>query len=120
MQLKGPVPILYVSDMEGSVHFYCDVLGFAVKNRVDGWASLNCGAAEVMLSLPNDHIPFEKPKFTGSFYFHTQEVDALWERLREKAKIVYPIENFEYGMREFAIEDVNGYILQFGKEIGPA
>ena len=24
---------------------------------------------------------------------------------------------FEYGMREFAIEDVNGYVLQFGQEI---
>jgi hypothetical protein len=26
----------------------------------------------------------------------------------------YTIENFEYGMREFAIYDNNGYMLQFG------
>jgi hypothetical protein len=42
-----------------------------VENRVDEWASLRCGKAEVMLSLPNEHIPFEEPKFTGSFYFFT-------------------------------------------------
>ena len=109
--------MLYVSDMEKSVRFYCDVLGFEVENRVDGWASLKRGVAEVMLSLPNEHIAFEKPKFTGSFYFHTQDVDALWEKLRDRAPVVYPIENFEYGMREFAIEDVIGYVLQFGQKL---
>lgn len=31
--------------------------------------------------------------------------------------VVYPIETFAYGMREFAIRDNNGYILQFGREV---
>jgi len=35
----------------------------------------------------------------------------------EKQKSSYPIDNFGYGMREFAITDNNGYILQSGKEI---
>jgi uncharacterized glyoxalase superfamily protein PhnB len=44
-------------------------------------------------------------------------VDALWAQLRERIDVVYPIENFDYGMREFAIRDINGYVLQFGQEI---
>ena len=36
---------------------------------------------------------------------------------KTKQTIVYPIENFYYVMREFAIRDNNGYILQFGQEI---
>jgi hypothetical protein len=32
-------------------------------------------------------------------------------------KIAYPMEDFEYGMREFAIYDNNGYMLQFGAPI---
>jgi uncharacterized glyoxalase superfamily protein PhnB len=44
-------------------------------------------------------------------------VDALWAQLRDKADVVYPLESFEYGMREFAIRDINGYLLQFGQEI---
>jgi len=44
-------------------------------------------------------------------------VDSLWEQIREKAAVVYPIEDFDYGMREFAIRDSNGYVLQFGHEI---
>lgn len=70
-----------------------------------------------MIALPNAHVPFEKPVFTGSLYFSPDNVDALWESLHDKATIVYPIENFFYGMREFAILDNNGYMLQFGQEI---
>lgn len=44
-------------------------------------------------------------------------MDTLWAKLQDKATILYPIEDFEYGMREFAILDNNGYTLQFGKEI---
>ena len=117
MQLKGPVPVLHVADLDRSIRFYCDVLGFRCANRIDGWASLQHGPAEIMLSLPNEHIPFQKSIFTGSFYFQTEDVNSLWEELRGKATVVYPIENFDYGMREFAVLDSNGYILQFGQEI---
>ncbi len=46
-----------------------------------------------------------------------QELTPMWQQLKDSAKICYPIENFEYGMREFAIYDNNGYLLQFGQEI---
>jgi hypothetical protein len=42
-------------------------------------------------------------------------VDGLWQRLKDRARVCYPIENFEYGMRELAIYDNNGYLLQFGQ-----
>jgi uncharacterized glyoxalase superfamily protein PhnB len=46
-----------------------------------------------------------------------ENVDGIYEDLKKKVKLVYPIEDFEWGMREFAIYDNNGYILQFGEEI---
>jgi uncharacterized glyoxalase superfamily protein PhnB len=103
--------------MDESIRFYTDMLGFSCANRTNGWATLHCGLAEIMLSLPHEHLLFEKPGFTGSFYFQAEDVDSLWEKLRDKVVVVYPPENFDYGMREFAIRDNNGYILQFGKEI---
>jgi hypothetical protein len=39
-------------------------------------------------------------------------MDALWNELKDKARISCGIEDFEYGMREFAIH----YMLQFGQE----
>jgi len=115
--LKGPRPMLTVRDMDATIRFYSDVLGFACVNRMDYWAALQLDEAEVMIALPNEHVPFEKPLLTGSLYFNTDDVDAVWGRIKDRATVVYPIENFFYGMREFAIYDNNGYMLQFGQRI---
>ena len=53
---------------------------------------------------------------TGSLYIYPDNVDEVWELLKDKAIIEYPIENFDYGIREFAIRDCNGYLVQFGHE----
>jgi catechol 2,3-dioxygenase-like lactoylglutathione lyase family enzyme len=60
MPLRSPVPILYVTDIEKTIRFYCDVLGFRCANRFESWASLQRDSAEIMFSLPNEHLPFEK------------------------------------------------------------
>ena len=52
-----------------------------------------------MISLPNEHEPCDKLQFTGSFYFRCEDADAMWNRLIGKIVVVYPIENFDYGMR---------------------
>jgi hypothetical protein len=36
---------------------------------------------------------------------------------KDKARICYELEEFEYGMREFAVYDNNGYLLQFGEPV---
>lgn len=118
MKLNGVAPVLWVSDIAQTITFYRDVLGFGCVNQMEGWACLGKDGVELMLSLPNQHESFEKLQFTGSLYFQTDDVDELWALVKDKAQIVYPIENFHYGMREFAIRDNTGYILQFGTRIG--
>ena len=111
--------MLWTEDLAGSVDFYTKVLGFeavAVSNDW-GWASLRKDTVWLMLSRPNEHTQYDKIGFTGSFYFTTDDVDALWQELKDKARVCYDIENFEWGMREFAVYDNNGYLLQFGQEI---
>jgi uncharacterized glyoxalase superfamily protein PhnB len=117
MKLENVKPMLAVNSMDDTIRFYCEVLGFECANRMEGWAALRKDSVEVMISIPNAHEPFEKPTLTGSLYFTSDDVDDLWEKIKEKTQVVYPIENFYYGMREFAIRDNNGYILQFGQEI---
>lgn len=122
MKLTSIVPMLATTDIPATVRFYQERLGFECSAQMEGWACLQRDGVELMLSLPNAHLPFEKPLMTGSLYFRlgsVAEVDDLWEQLKGKAPIVYPIEDFEYGMREFAIRDNNGYILQFGAEVSP-
>ena len=119
MSVQQLTPMLYTKEMQATVDFYTNVLGFTCKNYQpgDGWASLQLDNVEIMLALPNDHMPFDKPTFTGSFYFRTDNVDGLWQKLKDMTRVCYEIENFEYGMREFAVYDNNGYLLQFGQEI---
>ena len=109
--------MLWTRNLDQSIAFYRDVLGFECANRREGWAVLKKDDVELMLSLPNAHEPFDRIGFTGSLYFHPDNVIELWQQVKERATVVYPLEDFDYGMREFAIRDNNGYILQFGQEI---
>lgn len=117
MKLQTVVPMLTVPDVSASVSFYRDTLGFECANEMSGWASMNKDGVEIMFALPNAHLPFERPQFTGSLYVRCDDVDALWQAVKDKAEIAYPLESFDYGMREFAMRDNNGYLLQFGQEI---
>ncbi len=110
--------MLWVRDLEEAIGFYRDQLGFAVVKQAPGWVCLERDGVEIMLALPNEHEPFERLQFTGSFYFRVEDVDGIWNELKDRMVVVYPLEDFEYGMREFAIRDNTGYILQFGREIG--
>ena len=119
MRVTELKPMLWTEDVEGTLNFYSETLGFAIVNRIDelGWASLALDDAAIMISRPNEHIPYDKIGFTGSFYFGTDDADAIWNKIKDKVRVCYDIEDFDYGMREFAIYDNNGYLLQFGQEI---
>ena len=119
MHFNNLSPMLNTNDIEESVNFYVQHLGFECKalDHESGWASVQHGDIRIMFSIPNVHAFFEHPFFTGSLYFNVKDVDTLWKKLKDEANVCYPIEDFEYGMREFAIYDNNGYLLQFGEEV---
>ena len=108
--------MLRTNDIKATIDFYTSVIGFTCSNYHEewGWASLERDGLEIMLATPNAHEAFDKAAFTGSFYFQVEDVDKWWDRIKDKAKVCYPVEDFDYGMREFAVYDNNGYLLQFG------
>jgi uncharacterized glyoxalase superfamily protein PhnB len=120
MKLKELTPMLRTWDLEGTVAFYTEVLGFACRglSAEEGWASVARDGVEIMLTGPNEQEGDEEPVFTGSLYFRVDDVDGFWSGLQDRADVCYPIETFDYGMREFGIYDPNGYLLQFGQEVG--
>lgn len=110
--------MLTVVSIAECIRFYRNVLGFAALAAADSWACMARDGVEAMFALPNAHLVFEKPAMTESLYFNTYDVDAVWLELRDRCKVVYPIEDFDYGRREFAVLDNSGYLLQFGQRIG--
>ena len=120
MRVESLTPMLRTWDLPGTIEFYKGVLGFECEAHEPGWgwARMSYGPGAVMFSIPNKHEGDVAPSFTGSLYFRISDVDALWLRLKNEARVCYPLETFPYGMREFAIYDNNGYLLQFGEAVG--
>jgi catechol 2,3-dioxygenase-like lactoylglutathione lyase family enzyme len=110
-------PILVTADMERSVSFYVDVLGFTCGMQTPGFSNLYRDGVRIMLGGTNEHEKWEGPKFTGQLYIGLEtpeEVDALWAQVKYRAEVVYAVDDFDYGAHEFGIRDDNGYHLAFG------
>ena len=122
MKLTNLTPMLETKDINATIEFYATTLGFTIRGifeheGITTWCDLVKDEVAIMFSLPNQHMNYGKILFSGSIYINTEDVDALWDLLKDKCEVVYPIENFEYGMREFAIKDNNGYVLNFGESV---
>jgi catechol 2,3-dioxygenase-like lactoylglutathione lyase family enzyme len=115
--LETLAPILTTDDMDRSVRFYVDVLGFTCGMQTPGYSNLCRDAVRIMLAAPNAHEEWRGPKFTGQLYIGlgtAEEVDTLWAKVKDRAEVVYAVDDFHYGAHEFGIRDDNGYHLTFG------
>jgi len=117
MAVQGVSIALSTEDVARSVKFYVEQLGFTCALQLEGFARVRLGAADIMLAQPNAHVSWQGPRFTGSIYLDVDNVDELWERLKTRVRIVYPIETMEYGLREFGLLDDNGYQLSFAQHV---
>jgi len=115
IEMKAMVPMLKARSLEETVSFYTRVLGFRVVEHLENWCYLEWGGAAVMFY--DSELPPGPPTLTGALYFNPSDVDALWEHLKTRAPVAWELQVMDYGMREFAIFDPNGYTLSFGQEV---
>jgi hypothetical protein len=47
----------------------------------------------------------------------TEGIDALFDAVQSKARVVMPLKDQFYGMREFGIEDPDGYVIVAAQRI---
>jgi lactoylglutathione lyase len=123
---KKLTPNLVVASVERSLAFYTGTLGFERGMTVPDtspfvFASVTSGSIEVFFNDAATAIK-EYPVFsgkaigaTGTLFIEVEGVDALHDRLKPGVKIVMPIVTQFYGMREFAIEDPDGYVITFAE-----
>lgn len=127
-KLRFLSPILWTKDLEETISFYQSVLGFKKQTQFPDFVSLTRDKVELMFVLPeeppedckdpNDKEEFfPRPKLTGSIYITTENVDELWEHVKDKATIESEISDRQYMMRDFSILDNNGYEIVFGEDI---
>lgn len=110
------MPVIYTNELNDTIEFYSNIIGMTcTTDSVENWAIMKMDQAQLMIALPNAHLEFNSPSFTGSFYFEIDDAEDFWNLVKEKVNVLYPLEEFDYGMREFGIYDNNGYLLQFGQ-----
>lgn len=120
MKIKQLIPMLESDDMEATIDFYTQKLGFkshGIGKDENGmyWCGLYRDDAEVMFTSRNAHSKEKKATFNGVLYFYPESVDELWEELKDKAEIEWEPQDFGYGMYDFAIRDNNDFVLAFGQ-----
>lgn len=122
MKIKQLIPMLESDDMEKTIRFYTETLGFQVFNvmKEEGkayWCNLHRDDAEIMFTSRNVHSASKRATFTGVLYFYPDDVDALWKELKDQVKVEWEPQDFGYGMYDFAIRDNNDFILAFGQTV---
>src|SRR5437588_12018723 len=127
MEFKNVTPNLMCTDLERSLRFYRDVLGFAVSQTVPPekapfiFAWMKRGDVSIFL---NQHMPPQagRPDLyagqaiggTNSMYIVLTGIDELAKSVEQGGvKFAVPMHTEFYGMREFAVKDPDGYVLIF-------
>jgi uncharacterized glyoxalase superfamily protein PhnB len=123
------MPALRYKDAPAAIEWLCQVLGFEKKavypgpNGTVGHAELTLGGGMIMLGSQKDDAygrVFKSPGEVGgvetrSAYVVVKDADAVYARAQAAgAQIARPIENMEYGSREFTVRDPEGHSWSVG------
>jgi uncharacterized glyoxalase superfamily protein PhnB len=126
-QFSSLTPNLIVADVERSIAFYRDILGFTVQTTVPDaspyvFAILRSGPVEVYLNAPGPAFE-EYPVLNGrpiggtlTLFIRITGIQAAYESLKTRVNVVMPLEKKWYGPTEFACTDPDGYVITFAEQ----
>jgi len=123
LRLRSVTPTYTVNDLQRSLAWYCDGLGFVVSERWENdgkleGVMLKAGSCEIGLSQDDFSKGRDRQKGIG-FRIHAntvQSVDALADRVRAYGgKIIMEPTNMPWGARSFAVEDPDGFKISFNE-----
>ena len=113
------VPALLVRSISETVSFY-QKLGFQLTGCYPDVASATWAEVKrdsVMFQFHTE-APMGTPRepiCSGTLYVFPDNVTALAEEFRGKVDFAWGPEVMDYGMREFAVQDPNGYFIAFAE-----
>ena len=138
MKVNTLTPNLAVTDIQEAVQFYCENLGFelvmAVPVTQDGIEQQLSDSKEyvyAMLKKDNAELMFQRIDTfeedialagkisvgaSVSFYMQGKGVEALHKEMKDKNLQVSELKLTWYGIKEFYLKDLNGYLLGFAEE----
>ena len=113
----GMGPVMPVADIEATVAYYCDVLGFerdfVIGDPPDHGSVTRC---RVGIQFTLQRNTFTARDYPGWFYVFVENVDAIAAEYEQRGvRFTQLLASREHGMREFEILDINGFRLRFGQ-----
>lgn len=126
LRLRAIMPAITATDLQASVAWYRDVLGFTVaeEHRRDGklmGVQLRAGAVQVLLAQDDFAKGRDRQKGVGLRLFCTtaQDVDQLAAGIKERGgKLAKEPTDQPWGTRDFAVVDPDGFNISVSTEPG--
>lgn len=124
---KKVAPMLLVDDVDKAVAHYQEVFGAKLqyslpKTSPYEWVSLLLGDVEIMFwqkeaaqkEYPGVPLTSQKPR-NLILYVYVEDVDTLYNRIKDKVTVLMEPKDQSYGIREFTIQDCFDFILTFAQ-----
>lgn len=121
-------PILGVKRVRQAAEYYRDILGFSL-DPVDGvfqpsasepdgvYAIVKNGDVWIHFQIRRDSVPVrDRHSIERDVYLYVDDISTVHAELASRgANIISAPSNTPYGLREFTIEDLNGFRLTYGQ-----
>ncbi len=122
--LTGISPVLLVADLQRSVDYFSDRLGFECHLFGDppNFATAARDAAVILIALsdqPERLVPhWQIVDKMWDAYIRVDDAEAIYAEVQERgAGIDYTIYDAPHGFREFGVQDPDGHDIAFGQRL---
>lgn len=103
-----------VKDLKKAIEWYASVLGLKAAGawplENPTYVDFECEQGAVFAIMVDEKVPSH-----GRFNFNVDDVDALWEEVKDKVQVVEPLFDTPWGTRKFTIKDLDGNELGFSE-----
>jgi catechol 2,3-dioxygenase-like lactoylglutathione lyase family enzyme len=126
MEIRYVCPLMQVFDMNASLKFYCEVLGFHIHESAGekddlGWVWLKWNSTDIMLNTayetpdrPEQADPARVAAHEDTvLYLGCPNVDEAYQVLLSKGLKLDPPVVVSYGMKQLSFRDPDGYGICF-------
>jgi lactoylglutathione lyase len=117
-------PNLKVKNVKDTINYYAEIFGFEVVVTVPELESekLNFGMVKkndvVLMFQEKTNLEEEYPELKSdiqtkglTLFFRVSNIEELYKNIENKAHIIKKLHNTFYNTKEFAIQDINGFVL---------
>ena len=118
------IPVLSVADVDASIKFYTERLGFDQKFALPGpdgktsFASLNLGEAHIMVGTDSDVQGVGKGVQLMTYIPDGVDIDEYYAQTRARGtEIAEDLKTAYWGDRCFTVHDPDGYVITLSKTV---